>query len=335
MKIPKRTVSIGGELFEVPDLVSIFGKGLWGIILVVAVIWALSGFYIVRPDQQGVIRRFGKYIAKTSPGIHWHIPYPVEKVDRPRVEQVKRVEIGFRTVDPGPPARYSDRPNESLMLTGGLNIINCDVIVQYKIIEAEDYLFKVRDQENTIRFASEAALRQVIGKHNIDEALTTGKSQIQSETRSQIQSILDRYQAGILVKAVQLQDVHPPAAVVDAFKDVASAREDLNRLINQAEGYRNDVIPRTRGEAEKLVKEAEAWAAERITKAEGDAENFTRILNEYRKAREVTRRRMFLETMEQILPGVRKYILRTSEKSSLMNVLGLPGWVEPPKGGAR
>ncbi len=335
MNIPKRNVNIGGEIFEVPDLSRIFGRGIWGIILVIIVIWLLTGFYIVGADQQGVIRRFGKFTAVTSPGIHWHIPYPIEKVDRPSVKQVRRAEIGFRSIDPGPPAKYADRPNESLMLTGNLNIIDCDVIVQYKIFDPVKYLFKVRDRENTVRFAAEASLRQVIGKHEIDEALTTGKAQIQDETKIQLQEIMDLYETGLMIENVQLQDVHPPAAVVDAFKDVASAREDLNRLINQAQGYRNDVIPKARGAAEKLIKEAEAWAAERVTRAEGDAENFTRILVEYTRARDVTKTRMLLETMEVILPGVKKYILRTDKNSNLMNVLGLPGGFEGSKGGGR
>lgn len=335
MNIPKRNINIGGEIFEVPDLTRLFGRGIWGIVLIIVVVWIISGFYIVGADQQGVIRRFGRFTTVTSPGIHWHLPYPIEKVDRPRVKQVRRAEIGFRSTDPGPPAKYADRPNESLMLTGNLNIIDCDMIVQYKILDPVKYLFKVRDRENTVRFAAEASLRQVIGKHDIDEALTTGKGQIQDETKKQLQEIMDLYETGLMIEAVQLQDVHPPAAVVDAFKDVASAREDLNRLINQAEGYRNDVIPKARGAAEKLIKEAEAWAAERITKAEGDAENFTRILEQYTLARDVTKKRMLLETMEEILPGVQKYILKTDKNSSLMNVLGLPGGLEGLKGGGR
>ncbi len=325
MNIPKKNITVGGEVFEIPDFARIFGGGIWGIVIVIVAVWLLSGFYIVEADQQGVVRRFGAFTRITSPGIHWHIPFPVEKVDKPRVMQVKRAEIGFRTIDVGPPARYADKPQESLMLTGNLNIVDCDIIIQYRIIDAEKYLFKVTDLQNTVRFTAEAALRQVIGKHEIDEALTTGKAAIQEETQIQLQEILDNYESGLMVVAVQLQDVHPPDAVIDAFKDVASAREDQNRLINQAQGYFNDLIPRTRGEAAQHVKEAEAWAAERVTKAEGDAENFTRILSEYRKAKNVTRKRLLLETMEEILPGVKKYILKGDKNSNLMNVLGMPG----------
>lgn len=324
MKIPKRQVNIGGEFFEVPDFRALLGQGMWGVGLILLILWLLTGIYIVRPDQQGVIRRFGKQVRVTSPGINYHLPLPFEKVDRPRVTEVKRVEIGFRTVDQGPPARYRDMPNEALMLTGGLNIIDIDMIVQYRIVDPINYLFKVRDIQSTVRVAAEAALRQVIGKHEIDEALTTGKGAIQEETQMILQEILDGYEAGLNVAAVQLQDVHPPAAVIDAFKDVASAKEDKDRLINLAEGYRNDIIPRTRGQAAQMVKDSEAWAAERITRAEGDAGNFTRILDQYRRAKDVTRKRMLLETMEEILPGVQKYILKSDREGNLMNIIGMP-----------
>lgn len=333
MQIPKRHINIGGEIFEIPDIVRLLGGGLWGIIGIIIVLWLLSGVYIVKADQQGVVRRFGEYVRVTEPGIHWRMPFPVEKVDKPSVTEVKRSEIGFRTIDSGPPARYSDRPAESIMLTGNLNIVDCDMIVQYKIVDAVKFLFNVHDVTGTVQVAAEAALRQVIGQREIDEALTTGKGLIQEDTKVQLQEILDRYSAGLIIVAVQLQDVHPPKAVVDAFKDVASAKEDKNKLINQAQGYRNNLIPRTRGKGAQLVKEAQAYAAERITKAEGDAENFTRILREYRRAREVTRKRMLLETMEQILPGIRKYIIQGDKNTNLMNVLGLPG--APVSGGQR
>ena len=332
MKSPKRTITIGGEVFEVPPfLVTLFSRGIWGIVAVVIVLWLLTGIYIVGADQQGVVKRFGEYVRITGPGLHYHLPFPVETVLKPRVTEVKRAEIGFRSIDPGPPARYVDRPNESIMLTGNLNIIDIDMIVQYRILDAVDYLFRVRNLKQTIQAASEAALRQVIGKHDIDEALTVGKGQIQDETKDQLQEILNNYTSGLTIVAVQLQDVHPPKAVINAFKDVASAKEDLNKMINQAQGYFNDVIPRTRGQREKMIKGAEAWAAERIAKAEGDAENFNRILNEYRKSRNVTRTRLLLETMEEILPGLRKYILKGDKDGSLMNIIGLdvpPGAVK-------
>ncbi len=334
MKVPTKTINIGGEYFEVPDIQQLFGKSIWGIVLVLALLWLGSGFYIVGADQQGVIRTFGAFSRITSPGIHWHIPYPIEVVDKPRVTQVKRLEIGYRTIDHGPPARYADRPNESIMLTGNLNIIDCDMIVQYRINDAKKYLFNVRDLEETAHLCSEAALRQIIGRHDIDEALTAGKSKIQDETGALLQETLDKYDSGLSVVAVQLQQVHPPAEVADAFKDVASAREDQNKMVNQAQGYYNDLIPRTRGEGAQVVKVAEAWAAERIAKAEGDASNFNQILNEYSRAKVVTRKRMLIETMEEVLPGIKKYILKSDRDGSLMNVIGLPA-TNPTSGGRR
>ncbi|NQU05416.1 MAG: FtsH protease activity modulator HflK, partial [Calditrichaeota bacterium] len=274
MSFPKKKINIGGEIFEVPDISAIFGRGIWGIVIVVGVIWLLTGFYIVSADQQGVVKRFGKFVRIAGPGIHFHLPFPIEAVLKPRVTEVKRSEVGFRTIDSGPPARYTDRPLESLMLTGNLNIIDVNLIVQYRILDPIKYLFMVRDVKNTVHRATEAALRQVIGKHDIDEALTTGKGVIQETAKEQLQGILDDYDSGIIIVQVQLQDVHPPQAVVNAFKDVASAKEDREKMIKQAEGYEADVIPRTRGKQAKMITEAQAWSAERIAKAEGDAENF-------------------------------------------------------------
>ena len=274
------------------------------------------------PDEQGVVRRFGKLTRVSSSGINYHLPFPFETVNKPKVTEVKRAEIGFRTVDPGPPSRYRSIPQESLMLTGNLNIIDIDMIVQYKIRDAVKYLFNVRDVDATIHKAAEASLRLVIGKHDIDEALTVGKFKIQEETLEQLQILLDRYEIGLLVVAVQLQDVHPPQEVAPDFKDVASAKEDREKKINEALGYRNDIIPRARGQAEKMVLEAEAYAARRIAESEGDAQNFINIFKEYSRAKDVTRKRMFLETMEEILPRVHKYILA---EEGTVNLLPLKG----------
>lgn len=290
----------------------------------IIILWLLFGiFYQVNPDEQGIIRRFGKLVRVTSPGLRLKLPYPFEMVDKPKVTEVKRVEIGSRTIDPGPPARYTVVPQEALMLTGDENIINCQVIIQYKINDAPKYLFNIRDPEETVRDVAEAAIRSTIGKNNIDEALTTGKFQIQEEIMRLAQEVLDLYNSGILVVAVQLQDVHPPKEVADAFRDVASAREDRSRLIREAEGYNNDVIPKARGEAEKRIREAEAYMEERIKKSEGDAEKFLLVLNEYQKAKSVTEQRLYIETMEEILPNIKKYIIKSDSKSGFLNILPL------------
>ena len=283
------------------------------IVLIIFLIWILTGIYIVAPEEQGVVLRFGKFVRIEKPGPHYHLPYPIEKVYTPKVMEVKRIEVGFRTVSLGPPARYQKVETEALMLTGDENIVDAEFVVQYKIKDAYNYLFKVKDIEKTIRSAAESALREIMGKTSIDEALTTGKFRIQQETKLLLQKILDKYQAGIKIVAVQLQDVHPPAAVIDAFKDVASAREDKNKFINEAKGYANDILPRARGEAEAIIKEAIAYKEKRIKEAQGEVEKFKKLLAEYRKARSITKKRIYLETMEEILPNIKKYIIQSDK----------------------
>lgn len=299
---------------------------LMGILLL---LWLATGIYIVAPDQKGVVLRFGKWVATTDPGPHYHLPSPIETVYKPKVTEVKRIEVGFRTIDSGPPARYSDVPRESLMLTGDENIIDIDLIVQYRILDPVAFLFQIRDPHQTVRVASEAALREVIGSRSIDEALTVGKFAIQEGTKRLLQHILDAYESGLQVVAVQLQDVHPPELVREAFRDVASAREDKSRLINEAEGYRNAVLPETRGEAAQILNVAEGYKQEKVRKARGDAERFNAILAEYKKAEDITRIRLYLETLEEVLPGMNKYVLGGDSKSSVLPILplgeGLPG----------
>ena len=211
------------------------------------------------------------------------------------------------------------------MLTGDENIVDADLIVQYKIKDRIDYLFNFIGPELTLREASEASLRTVIGRHNIDEALTSRKLMIQEETKELLQIILDKYETGVIVVAVQLQDVSPPKQVIDAFKDVASAKEDKNRMINEAEGYRNDVIPKARGQAQAMIRESEGFRESRIKRAEGDVAKFKAIVKEYTKAKEVTKERLYLEAMEEILPGIDKYIVPNGEDGNLLNLLNLTG----------
>jgi len=301
-----------------------FSNKIFGIILVLVIaLYLASGIFIVAPDEQGVVRRFGKFIRIESPGLNYHLPYPIETAVTPAVTQVKRIEIGFRTVSFGPPARYRELPAEALMLTGDENIVSADVIVQYKIKDPVNYLFNIILPEETVRNAAEATLRQVIGERKIDEALTVGKYEIQEETKKLLQKLLDSYESGILIVAVQLQDVNPPKEVQDAFKDVASAKEDKSKYINQAQGYRNDLIPKARGEAVKMTKEAEGYKIERIKKAEGDVAKFNSILTEYKKGESITQARLYLETMEEILPNMNKVIVDLEENQSLINLLPL------------
>jgi membrane protease subunit HflK len=299
-----------------------FSKNVFGIILILVIaLYLASGIFVVAPDEQGVIRRFGKFARIESPGLNYHLPYPIETVVTPAVTQVKRVEIGFRTISFGPPTRYQEVPAEALMLTGDENIVSADAIVQYKIKDPVSYLFNIIFPEETVKNAAEAALRQIIGERKIDEALTVGKYEIQEETKKLLQTLLDSYQSGILIVAVQLQDVNPPKEVQDAFKDVASAKEDKSKYINQAQGYENDVIPKARGEAVKMTKEAEGYKIERIKKAEGDVAKFNNILTEYKKGEYITQARLYLETMEEILPNMNKVIVDLKENQSLINLL--------------
>ena len=313
-----KRIIIGDSEISVPE--QLLTLGIFPIFGIALIFWLFTGVYTVGPDEVGVVQRFGKYDRIVQSGLNYHMPFPIETVKTPKVTEVKRIEVGFRTVGKN---QYRTVERESLMLTGDENIVDAELIVQYKIKEPINYLFNFIGPELTLREASEASLRTVVGRHNIDEALTSGKLMIQEETKELLQSILDKYGTGVQVVAVQLQDVSPPKQVIDAFKDVASAKEDKNRMINEAEGYRNDVIPKARGEAQAMIREAEGFRESRIKRAEGDVAKFKAILKEYSKAKDVTRERLYLEAMEGILPGLEKYIVPNGEDGNLLNLLNL------------
>ena len=321
-----RRVMVGDQEVQIPE----FNFKLMPVVLAALAIWLLTGTYMVGPDEVGVIRTFGEHTRVAQSGLNWHFPVPIETVNTPKVTEVKRVEIGFRTLRNG---QYRTVEKESLMLTGDENIVDAEMIVQYKIKDPVAYLFNIVEPELTVREAAEASLRTVVGRNKIDETLTTGKFTIQEETKFQLQSILDLYESGIHVVAVQLQDVSPPKEVIGAFKDVASAKEDKNRMVNQAEGYRNDVIPKARGEAEAMIRAAEGFRESRIKRAEGDAAKFTTILQEYRKAKSITEKRLYLETMEKVLPGIEKVIIPDKDSGNILNLLNLNPGTE--KGGQK
>ncbi len=284
------------------------------ILLVLVLLWAASGIYIVEPDEVGVVQRFGAYDRTTGPGPHYHLPFPMETVQTPRVTEIRRIEIGFRSRGGGGKFDQGNIrlvPDEALMLTGDENIVDVQFIVQYQIKDPTDYLFNVSQPDEAVKSAAESAMREVIGKNKIDSALTAGKLDIQVQTKDLLQSIMDRYRAGIFIVAVQLQNVHPPTEVVEAFKDVASAREDKSRFINEADAYRNDLIPKARGQAAVVINDAQAYKESAILKAKGDAARFKSMLKEYVKAPDITRKRMYLDTMQEILadPSVEKLIL--------------------------
>ena len=319
-----RRVMFGDQEVEIPE----FNFKIISLLVAALALWLFTGVYMVGPDEVGVVRTFGEYTRVAQSGLNYHFPYPIEQVNTPAVTEVKRIEIGFRTLNNG---QYRTVEKESLMLTGDENIVDAEMIVQYKIKDPVAYLFKIVEPELTVREAAEASLRSVVGRNKIDETLTTGKFQIQEGTKTQLQLILDKYESGIHVVAVQLQDVSPPKEVIGAFKDVASAKEDKNRMINQAEGYRNDIIPKARGEAEAMIRDAEGFRESRIKRSEGDAAKFTTILKEYRKAKSITQKRLYLETMERVLPGIEKIIIPDKDSGNMLNLLNL----NPGKGGKK
>jgi membrane protease subunit HflK len=288
------------------------GKALWWLAGGVCVLWMLSGIYIVEPDEEGVVLRFGEYNRTVPSGPHYRIPFPIETVDTPKVTQVQRVEVGFRSLAKGAgQTQVRAVPEEAYTLTGDENIVNVQFSVQYKIRDAVEYLFRVTNQAAVVQSAAEAAMREVIGTSEIDSALTDGKLKIQDDATRLLQSILDRYEVGVQIIAVQLQDVHPPQDVIEAFKDVASAREDKSRIINEAEAYRNEILPKARGQAAEMVNQAQAYRATRIRAAEGETGRFSAVLAEYQKAKDVTKKRLYYETLEEIFssPDMEKIVL--------------------------
>ena len=296
------------------------GRGVKSIIwIVLAILLVWQSVFIVAPDEQGLVKRFGDITRTVGPGPHFKIPL-VETVETPKVEKLHRVEIGFRT---DPRGRTRTVPQEALMLTGDMNILSLEFIVQYKIQNARDYLYRVANIEATIHNAAEAAMREVIGKNKIDEALTTGKATIQQSTQDLLQGILDQYQAGVKVHTVQLQDVNPPEAVAAAFKDVASAKEDREKLINQAHGYRNNLIPRAKGEAAQDVNKATGFSQARIARAEGEANHFLKTLKEYTQAKDVISKRVYIETMEEVLSKTDLIILDSNASRNVLPYLPL------------
>ena len=295
-------------------------------LIIIAILWTLSGLYRVLPDEQGVVLRFGKFVNTTQPGLNYHFPYPIETVLTPKVTKVNRIDIGFRSErDSGfTSGGVADVPEESLMLTGDENIVNIDFSVFWVIKNAGNFLFKIQDPQGTVKAAAETAMREVIARSNIQPILTEGRSLIETDTQEIIQQILDEYNSGIQITQVQTQKADPPDQVIDAFRDVQAARADMERSKNEAEAYANDVIPRARGEAAKILQAAEAYKKEVVAKAEGEASRFLAIFNEYKNAKQVTQERMYLETMEKVLADIDKVIIDKEAGSGVVPYLPLP-----------
>jgi len=292
------------------------GLGIVGIIIIVILV---SIFYSIGPEEVGIIRRFGRYVRTSEPGLHVKAPF-VETLTKVRVLHVFKEEFGFRTLRAGErtiyaPGRFDD---ESLMLSGDLNVAVVEWIVQYRVRDPVKYLFKVRDVGENIRDMSEAAMRQIVGDRSVDEVLTVGRIEIGQEVQRKLQEILDVYETGVQIVTVKLKDVNPPDPVKPAFNEVNEAKQEKETTINEAWQAYNQVIPKARGEAEKTISEAEGYAINRVNQAKGDANKFLAVWEEYRKAKDVTRRRLYLETLGEILPKMgRKYIVDSEQKTIL------------------
>ena len=280
----------------IADFMEQFGRGsrqLGPIILVLlAAIILFSATFQVQPGEIAVIRTFGKETSRVEPGFHWIIP-GVQKYDRVNLARVRRIEVGFRGTQL--------RDEEAQMITGDENIVDAQMIVQYRISNPSKYLFHLHDVEGTLLSTAEVALRSIIGQTTTDDVITKGRGTVQTRTRELMQRLMDNYNSGIQISEVKLQNVDPPEEVKDAFHEVVRAREEREKLINQAQGYREEVIPKAKGEAERQLRDAEGYKAQRVLRAQGDAERFDSIYAEYDKSKEVTKRRMYIETMERVL----------------------------------
>ena len=300
-------------------------RGIILAVLAVIVLWLASGFYRVLPDEQGVVLRFGEWKSTTEPGLNYHLPGPIESVLTPRVTRINRVDVGYTSGgDLGRSNVVRDVPAESLMLTGDENIIDIDFQVFWIVKDAGEFLFNVQNPEVAIKAAAEGAMREVVGETPIQLVLAEGRQQVETHTRELLQSILDSYKAGVSVREVKLQKVDPPEAVIDAFRDVQRARADLERQRNEAEAYANDIIPRARGEAERVLQEAEAYKQQIVAEAEGDAARFLSVYVEYARSKDVTAKRIYIETMQQIFAGMNKVIVDNSAGSGVVPYLPLP-----------
>ncbi|TVQ84471.1 MAG: FtsH protease activity modulator HflK [Micavibrio sp.] len=312
--------------------------GIAVLLIALVCIWLLTGFYRVLPEEHAVILRFGEWTrTQAHSGLGYHMPWPIETVNKVNVTFERRIEIGFRggsvpvrgTRDSG--GAGVSVPSESLMVTGDENIIDINFVVLWRIADAGKYLFEIRNPEDTIKKVAESAMREVVGRTQIQRALAEARGEIEAFTRELMQEMMDDYESGVMINEVQLQAVNPPEQVVDAFDDVLRARADKDRLRNEAEAYRNRILPEARGEAERILQQAEAYKAEVVNNATGDAERFLNIYKAYAEAKDVTAKRMYLETMQEIMQRSKKFIIG-GEGTGVLPYLPLDALKERPPG---
>jgi membrane protease subunit HflK len=315
-----------------------FGNGGAVIVgLIVVVVWLASGVYVVDPDEVGVVTRFGAYIGNTSPGINYHMPWPIDSVTIPKVTRENQLNIGYRL---GNSEGTRDVPEESLMLTGDENIVDINFTVFWVIKDAAAFLFNVENPDSqldgTIKAVAESAMREVVGKNQIEPILTANREPIQEEVRDLTQAILDAYKAGVTITRVQMQKADPPAQVIEAYRDVQAAQTDQDRMRNEAEAYANKVVPEARGQAARIIQQAEGYKQQVTAEAQGEAARFVSVYDQYKKAPDVTRRRIYLDTMSEILGNMNKVIVDNKGGPGVLPYLPLPELRQgtPPRTGA-
>lgn len=300
-------------------------RGLALLLMAAAALWLASGIYRVDTAQQGVVMLFGRVVDSSGPGLHWYLPAPIGHIETPNVERINRLDVGFRGAADGIRNNaVRDVQEESLMITGDQNIADVDFTVFWKIKDATSFLFNLRDPEGTVKVAAESAMREVIGQANLQDALTGGRDQIQIRMRTLLQDLLDNYGAGITVTQVQLLKVDPPSVVIDSFNEVQRARQDKERKQNEAEAYRNKLVPTARGEAEKINQDAIAYKVKVIKDAEGEAKRFLAVYESYTMAKDITKQRLYIEAMEDILRDTDKLIADRQESGGVIPYLPLP-----------
>ena len=303
-----------------------FGSSRGFILIVIGVIaiWLFSGFYRVQPGEQGVELLFGKFVKVTAPGLNYWPPAPIGQVFKPNVEHTNQITIGYRANGDGRASGVRDVPQESLMLTGDQNIIDVDFVVQWRIKNAADFLFNIRNPEATVKISAESAIREVIGQTSLEDALTVKRGEVEALTKELLQSILDSYGAGVFIVDVKQQKVDPPTEVIDAFNDVQRAKQDQERSVNEANAYRNGIVPRAKGEAARMVQAALAYK-EKVTKeAEGEADRFLSVYEAYKTGKEVTIERLYIERMQGVLESSTKVIIDNKGGSGVVPYLPLP-----------
>lgn len=321
----KRTINVGGERVEIPAALNPRTIGL-GIVVIIVLILLIGSIYQISPEEVGVILRFGKFIRITEPGLHLKLPLGIESLKKVQVQRQLKEEFGFRTAKAGVRTQYAhtaESIREAVMLTGDLNVAMVEWIVQFKIEDPYKYLFKIRDAESTFRYMNEAVVRKIVGDNSVDEVITIGRARLALEAKEDLQRLCDLYEIGIEVNQLIFQDVNPPDPVKPSFNEVNESLQEKERKINEAWSEYNQAIPKAQGEAEQMIMASQGYATERINRAEGDANRFIAIHREYARAPLVTRKRLYLETINEILPKIKKKVIFDEKQQNIVPLLNL------------